>query len=396
MIRNYFSFSNMAAGFVSVMVGFTSSAVLVFQSASAAGASTEEISSWIFALGVGIAITCIGLSLRYKTPILTGWSTPGAAILITSLVGVSMPDAIGAFIFSALLTTVVGLTGVFEKLIMRIPHSLSSAMLAGILMQFGINVFVAMEHQFTLVATMLLSYLIGKRFFPRSVILVVLLVGIVLAGKEGLYHGTFSNITIAAPIFTMPTFTFPTIISIGLPLFIVTMTSQNIPGLAVLNSSGYTPPISPLISSTGIITLLLAPFGCYSVNLAAISAAICTGEEAGADQKTRYKATIFAGLCWLLIALFGSTVVQLFSVFPKELILSIAGLALIGSIGSTLKGTIDNETEREPAIITLLISASGITLFGIGSAFWGIIAGALSLMLLNWKRAQRESDLRVV
>ena len=387
MMRNYFSFSNMAAGFVGVMVGFTSSAVLVFQAATAAGATTAEISSWVFALGMSIAITCIGLSLHYKTPILTGWSTPGAAILITSLVGVPMPEAIGAFIFSAILTVFVGVTGIFEKIIMRIPHSLSSAMLAGILMQFGINVFVAMEHQFTLVATMLVSYLIGKRLFPRSVILVVLVVGIILAGNEGLFHGTFSNITIAAPILTFPKVSFPTLVSIGIPLFLVTMTSQNIPGLAVLNASGYNPPISPLISITGLTTLLFAPFGCYSVNLAAISAAICTGEDAGADPSTRYRATIFAGICWLLIALFGSTVVQLFSVFPKELIFSIAGLALIGSIGSTLKGTIENEAERESAIITLLISASGITLFGIGSAFWGIIAGSVALTVLNWRKA---------
>ena len=379
----------MAAGFVGVMVGFTSSAVLVFPAASAAGASTEEISSWIFALGMSIAITCIGLSLRYKTPILTGWSTPGAAVLITSLVGVPMPEAIGAFIFSAILTILVGVTGVFEKLIMRIPHSLSSAMLAGILMQFGINVFVSMEHEFTLVSTMLISYLIGKRFFPRSVILVVLLVGIVLAGNEGLFHGTFSDFSIATPILTLPKFSFATMISIGIPLFLVTMTSQNIPGLAVLNESGYTPPISPLISLTGLVTLLFAPFGCYSVNLAAISAAICTGEEADINPLTRYRSTIFAGLCWFLIAIFGSTVVQLFSVFPHELILSIAGLALIGSIGSTLKGALENQAEREPAIITLLISASGITLFGMGSAFIGIITGSLSLAVLLWRKNKK-------
>ncbi len=387
-MRNYFTFSHMAAGFISVMVGFTSSAVLVFQAATEAGATPAEVSSWLFALGMSIAMTCIGLSLHYRMPILTGWSTPGAALLITSLSGATMPEAIGAFIFSALLTILAGVTGIFEKLITRIPRSLTSAMLAGILLHFGMNVFVAMQQQFALVCTMLITYLIGKRFFPRYVILLVLMIGIILAGSEGLFHTDNLHLTFAAPILTIPVFTTATLVSIGIPLFLVTMTSQNVPGLAVLDASGYTPPISSIVSWTGFATLLFAPFGCYSVNLAAISAAICTGKEADPDPTQRYRATVFAGLCWFLIAVFGSTVVAFFSAFPSALILAIAGLALIGTIGSSLKGALDEESQREPALITLLVSSSGMELFGIGSAFWGIIAGSLALFILNWRKRE--------
>lgn len=383
----YFSFSNMAAGFIAVLVGFTSSAVLVFQAATTAGASPEEISSWIFALGMSMATTCIGLSLYYRTPILTGWSTPGAALLVTSLTGVSMPEAIGAFIFAAFLSVLTGATGLFEKAITHIPRALTSAMLAGILIHFGMNVFVAMQQQFLLITVMLLIYLIGKRAFPRYVIIFVLLAGIFIAEIQGLFHIDNIHLTLAYPIFTFPVFSLPTLISVGIPLFIVTLTSQNIPGVAVLNASGFNPPISPIITWTSIVNLLLAPFGSYSISLAALTAAICTSKEADLDPAKRYKATIFAGICWLLIGLFGATIVALFFAFPKELILAIAGLALLGTIGNSLKTALDEETQREPALITVLVSASGISLLGVGSAFWGLIAGILASLVLNWRKS---------
>ena len=382
----YFSFSNMAAGFVAVMVGFTSSAVLVFQAATTSGASPAEVSSWLFALGMSMAITCIGLSLRYRMPVLIGWSTPGAALLVTSLSGISMPEAIGAFIFSALLTILTGVTGFFEKAIAHIPRALTSAMLAGILIHFGMNIFIAMQDQYVLITAMLVTYLIGKRSFPRYVIIMVLLVGILIAELEGLFNLENLHVTLASPIFTFPVFTFSTLISVGIPLFIVTMTSQNIPGVAVLNASGYYPPISQLISWTGLTNLILAPFGSYSICLAALTAAICTSKEADTDPKNRYKSTIFAGICWFFIGLFGATIVTLFFAFPKELILAIAGLALLSTIGNSLKIALEEDTQREPALITILVSASGIALFGIGSAFWGLIAGVLASFILNWRK----------
>ena len=387
----YFSFSNMAAGFIAVMVGFTSSAVLVFQAATTAGASPEEISSWLFALGLSMACSCIGLSLYYRMPILTGWSTPGAALLVTSLSGISMPEATGAFVFAAFLTILTGVTGIFERSIKHIPRALTSAMLAGILIHFGMNIFIAMQHQFILITAMLVTYLLGKRAFPRYVIIFVLLVGILVAELEGLFHLDNLHLSLAYPIFTFPVFSLSTLISVGIPLFIVTMTSQNVPGVAVLNTAGFKPPISPIISWTGLTNFILAPFGSYSISLAAITAAICSSKEADINPDNRYKATIFAGLCWLFIGIFGATIVTLFFAFPSELILAIAGLALLSTIGNSLKIALDEEAQREPALITFLVSASGITLLGIGAAFWGLIAGVLASLILNWHKKEEIS-----
>ncbi len=394
-MSKYFSFSNMSAGFVAVLVGFTSSGVLVFHAATSAGASPAEISSWLFALGLSIAITSIGFSFYYRMPILTGWSTPGAALLATSLTGISMPEAIGAFIFAAALTILSGVTGLFQKVMEYIPRALTSAMLAGILLNFGINVFSAMQHQVAMVCAMLLVYLMGKRFFPRYVIILVLMIGIAMASAEGLFHIDQCHIAFSTPIFQIPVFSLPALISIGIPLFVVTMTSQNIPGIAVLNNSGYQPPISPVIGWTGLANLLFAPFGCYSISLAAITAAICTGKEADLNANNRYKATIFAGLCWLVIAIFGATVVAVFFAFPNELILSIAGLALFSTIGSSIHVALSAEQHREAAVITILVSASGLSLFGIGAAFWGLIAGIITSLFLNWNKVEAVEITRV-
>ncbi|MFA6302782.1 MAG: benzoate/H(+) symporter BenE family transporter [Legionella sp.] len=382
----YFSLSNMVAGFVAVMVGFTGSAVLVFQAATAAGASPAEVSSWLFALGLSMTLSCVGLSLYYRIPILTGWSTPGAALLATSLTGVPMAEAVGAFLFAALLTIIFGITGWFEKLIKHIPKALSSAMIAGILLRFGLDVFTAMQSQFLLIGTMLVTYLFGKRLMPRYVIVLVLLAGIIVAQYQGLFNLEHFHFALAMPIFTAPVFTVSTLISIGVPLFIVTMTSQNIPGVTVLHSAGYHPPISKVISWVGIVNFLLAPFGSYSICLAAITAAICSSPEADADPTRRYRATIFAGICWLIIAVLGATIVALFFAFPKQLVLALAGLAVFSTIGSSLKHALDDEKHRESALITVLVSASGFSLLGMGAAFWGLIAGIGASLILNWRK----------
>lgn len=377
------SFSNLIAGLIAVMIGYTSSVMIIIQAATAAGATPEEVGSWLLALGVGMAFTCIGLSLYYRIPILTAWSTPGAALMITALSGVPMSEAVGAFIFSAGLIILCGLTGFFEKVMNHIPKSLAAAMLAGILFQFGINIFIAMQHQIFLVSTMFVVYLIGKRLFPRFAIFLVLLVGIVIARAEGLFNLQHLHIAFSSPVFVTPSFTLSTLISVGIPLFIVTMSSQNIPGIAIINASGYRPPISPIISWTGITNLILAPFGGFSFNLAAITAAICLSKEADADPKKRYQSAVYAGVFYLLAGIFGATVVTLFLCLPKELVLAMAGLALLSTIGNSLKTAMNDETQCEPALITILVSASGISFFGIGAAFWGLVTGIFSLLILK-------------
>lgn len=378
-----FSFSNITAGLITVMVGFTSSVVIIFQAASAAGANPAEVSSWLFALCFGMGITSLGLSLYYRIPVLTAWSTPGAAFLVTSLAGVSLPEAIGAFIFSAVLIILSGVTGLFAKAMSFIPRSLAAAMLVGILLHFGTNIFTAMQHQFLIVFGMFVCYLIGKQLFPRFVILLVLILGMLIASMKGMLHLEHFHFALSHLIFTTPTFSLSALISIGIPLFIVTMTSQNIPGVAIMHESGYQPAISPIISWTGFTNLLLAPFGGFALNLAAITAAICLSDEADRNPATRYKAAVCAGLFYLMAGLVGATVVALFAVLPTEFVLAIAGIALLSTIGSSLKMAIEDDSQREAALITLLVSASGVTIFGIGSAFWGLFAGILSLFIFN-------------
>lgn len=377
------SFSAVVAGFVTVLVGFTGAGVIVFQAAQALGATAAEIGSWMWALGLGMGLTSILLSLRYRVPVVTAWSTPGAAMLITSAAGVSMAEATGAFLVSAALITLCGFSGWFERGISRIPLSMASGMLAGVLLRFGLEVFVAMETQFWLVLAMFLAYLAARQLSPRYAVIVALGLGMAIAKLQGLLQLETISLQIATPIFTVPSFSVDGLIGVALPLFMVTMASQNVPGVAVLQASGYSVPISPLVGWTGTATLLLAPFGAFAMNLAAITAAICMGQEAHENPDKRYVAAVAAGGFYILIGLFGTTVAALFAAFPPELVVAIAGLALLGTIGKGLAAALSQEREREPALITFLVTASGLTLGGIGSAFWGLVAGAIALLFLK-------------
>ncbi|MDC7698472.1 benzoate/H(+) symporter BenE family transporter [Vogesella indigofera] len=376
----------LSAGFVTVLVGYTSSAAIIFEAARSAGASQAMIASWLMALGIAMGITCIGLSLRYKVPVVTAWSTPGAALLITSLSGVSMPEAIGAFVFSAALIVLAGVTGWFEKALNHIPLPMAAAMLAGILVKFGINVFGAMQTELALVLAMFVAYLLAKRLLPRYAIVLVLLLGCAIAVAQGLLQLGELTLTLATPLWTTPQFNPGVLLGVGLPLFMVTMASQNIPGVATLHANGYRPPISALMTGTGVVNLLLAPFGCFAVNLAAITAALCMGRDAHEDPARRYLASVAAGAFYLLLGMFGATVGALFAAFPKALVLAIAGLALFGTIAGGLATAMKDDAMREPALITFLITASGVSLAGIGSAFWGLAGGVLALLILNARR----------
>ena len=377
--------SAVVAGFIAMMTGYTSSLVLMFQAGQAAGLTSGQISSWIWALSIGMAVCSIGLSLRYRTPITIAWSTPGAALLITSLGGVSYGEAIGAYITCAVLVIICGMTGSFERLVKRIPGSLAAALLAGILFKIGSEIFVAAQHRTGLVGGMLVIYLIVKRLMPRYAVLAALLIGTLISGLLGLLDFSGFALEVAVPVWTTPSFSMAATISIGIPLFVVAMTSQNMPGIAVLRADGYNVPASPLITTTGVASLLLAPFGSHGVNLAAISAAICTGPHAHEDPKKRYTAAMWCGIFYGIAGTFGATLAALFAAFPKELVLSIAALALFGSISNGLTVAMSESKEREAALITFMVTASGMTLYSVGSAFWGIVAGVLTLMILNWK-----------
>ncbi len=380
------SFSAIVAGFIAVLVAFTSSAVIVFQAAQALGATPAEIASWMLALGIAMGMTSIALSLWYRIPVLTAWSTPGAAMLVTSVAGVSMPQAIGAFMVCALLIVAVGITGWFERAMQRIPHTLGAAMLAGVLLRFGLGAFSALQTQLTLVLCMFVVYLIARRVWPRYAIPTVLLVGILVVTGQGQLHLSTLRLELARPVFTTPQFSLAALASVALPLFVVTMASQNIPGVAVIRASGYTPPISPLITWTGIAAFLLAPFGAFTVNLAAITAAITMGRDAHEDPAKRYIAAAAAGVFYILIGLFGATFTALFAMFPKEMVAALAGLGLLGTIGSGLAAALRDETHRDAALVTFLVTASGLTLFGIGAAFWGIVFGLGATVILHRRK----------
>ncbi|MCM0610222.1 MAG: benzoate/H(+) symporter BenE family transporter [Ideonella sp. WA131b] len=369
--------SALVAGFVAVLVGFTSSVVIVFQAAAALGATPAQTASWIWALGLGMGLTSLGLSLKYRMPVLTAWSTPGAALLVSAGAGVPMAEAVGAFIVCALLITLAGATGWFARVMDRIPQSLAAALLAGVLARFAFDAFAALPGEPLLVGAMCAAFVAGRRWWPRYAVPGVLLVGIAVAAGQGRLDFSGIEWALAKPVFTMPAFSLAALVGIALPLFVVTMASQNLPGVAAQRAAGYRVPVSPAIATTGAATLLLAPFGAYALNLAAITAAICMGREAAEDPARRWWASAAAGVFYIVVGLLGGAVVALIAAFPPALVLAVAGLALLSTIGSALATAMKDEAEREAALVTFVVTASGLVLFGIASAFWGVVAGVV-------------------
>ncbi|KMS90686.1 benzoate/H(+) symporter BenE family transporter [Prauserella rugosa] len=387
-VRRAFPPSAVAAGLISVLVAVTSTAAIVFSAATAAGATPAEVTSWMLAVCVGMGVTSIGLSLRYRAPIVTAWSTPGAALLAASLNGVSMAQAVGAFVVSAALITLTGLTGWFERLMDRIPVPLASGLLAGVLVHFGIDLFGELETSFAVVFPMLLAYLLARRWLARYAVLVALAAGVLATAVTGTLRLDRVDLAFGTPVFTMPEFDWQVIISVALPLYIVTMASQNLPGVAVLRGDGYTDvPLSPVIGTTGVANLVLAPFGCFGLNLAAITAAICTGPQALEDRSRRYLAAVWAGVFYLVVAVFAGTVGSLLGALPEALIIGISGLGLLATISGSLTSALADERWRESAVVTFLATASGVSLLGIGSAFWGLLAGVLTALITRRRKA---------
>ena len=370
------------AGFVAVLVGYTSSAAIIFQAADAAGATPQQIGGWLTMLGLAMGITSLGLSLWYRTPVLTAWSTPGAALLVTSLPGTSIHEAIGVFVFASALIFLCGITGLFARLMDHIPLAISSAMLAGILLRFGIDAFSALQVNFALSGTMCLVYLLARRFIPRYAIVLTLLSGLLVAACQGNIHFSHEQ-NLVMPEWITPHFTLSSLLGVGIPFFIVTMASQNAPGIATLKAAGYKVPVSPLIAWTGLAALLLAPFGGFTVCIAAITAAICMSPDIHTDPQKRYMAAAAAGGFYLLAGIFGGAIGGLFNGLPPAFIHTIAGLALLGTIANSLQRAFSDEKQREAAVITFLITASGLTLLGVGSAFWGLCGGVLAHLIFS-------------
>lgn len=374
------------AGFVAVLVGYASSAAIIWQAASAAGASAAQIAGWMTVLGVGMGVSTLALTLWYRMPVLTAWSTPGAALLASSLQGISLNEAVGIFIFANALIVLCGLTGLFARLMKIIPHSLAQAMLAGILLRFGLQIFSNMESHFTLCGSMLLAWLICKAFAPRYAIVATLVVGALVALLGGDITTANMTFSVVTPGYTAPSFHWASLISIGIPFFLVTMASQNAPGFATMQAAGYRVPVTPLIVFTGGLALLFAPFGLYSVCIAAITAAICQSPEAHPDAGKRWLAAAAAGVFYLLAGLFGGAISALLAALPQAWLQMLAGLALLPTISASLQQALHSEADRDAAIVAFLITASGVTLLGLGSAFWGLAVGGVCYAVLTRRK----------
>ena len=394
------SLSAFTAGFVAVLVGFTSSVAIVFQAAQAFNATPEMTASWMWALGVGMGLCTLVPSLWLKKPVMVAWSTPGAAVLASAgaLGGFTMQEAVGAFMLCAVLITLAGVTGWFERVMNRIPLALASALLAGVLARFSLSGFSAAQTALPLVVVMLLAYLLGKRLWPRYAVPITLLVAIIFVATNAGFTGASVAFGLTMPVFVTPSFSLSASVSLALPLFIVTMASQNLPGVAAIQASGFGDqrahggdagiPISKVITLTGLATLVLAPFGAFALNLSAITAAICMGPEAHSQPQRRYTAAVSCGVLYVVVGLFGAAITGVLTAFPKELVAAIAGLALLGTIGAALSSALQNESHREAAIITFLVTLSGVVVAGVGSAFWGVVAGALALLVQQAGRSR--------
>lgn len=383
------------AGLISVIVNYGGTFILVFQAAKTAGLSPELTASWVWSVSIGVGVTGLILSWHFREPIITAWSTPAAAFLVTALATTPYAEAVGAYIISALAFVVLGLSGTFEKVIRLIPASIASGLLAGILLQFGIGAFGGATIDPLLVGGLIVAYVLLKRFTARYAVVGILVLGIGFLLVQGRVDFSGLSLTLAAPVFTMPVFSLNALLSVALPLFLITLTGQYMPGMLVLRNDGFKTSANPIVTVTGLGSLLMAPFGSHAFNIAAITAAIATGREAHEDPRKRWVAGIAAGVFYVLVGVFGVTLAAVFMAFPSTFITTLAGLALLGTIGGSLAGALADPKTREAALITFLASAANINLLGIGGAFWGLVIGLVAYMLLNGQLPKRDREALV-
>ncbi|MBK5302713.1 MULTISPECIES: benzoate/H(+) symporter BenE family transporter [Gammaproteobacteria] len=379
------------AGLISVIVNYGGTFILVFQAAKVAGLSPELTASWVWSVSIGVGITGLFLSWVSREPIITAWSTPAAAFLVVALSTTPYAEAVGAYIISAAAFVLLGLSGCFEKLIRLIPSGVAAGLLAGILLQFGIGAFGGMSLDPVLVGLLIAAYVVLKRFTARYAVVGILVLGLAFLLTQGRVELSGLALQFAAPVFTQPEFSINALLSVALPLFLITLTGQYMPGMLVLRNDGFSTSANPILTVTGLGSLLMAPFGSHAFNIAAITAAICTGKEASEDPSKRWIAGVAAGLFYILVGIFGVTLAAVFMALPATFITTLAGLALLGTIGASLASAMADVKTREASLITFLASAANITLLGIGGAFWGLLIGLAAYALLNGRLPRRET-----
>ena len=385
-LKDDWSISATVAGFLAVLISYAGPLIIFFQAAQAAQVSETMMASWIWGVSIGAAVSGIYLSIKYKTPIITAWSAPGTALLVTVFPNMSINEAIAAYIVSAIVIFLVGATGSFDKILRWIPNGIAAGMMAGILFQFGLELFVATNTMPFIVFSMLGCYLVAKRFSPRYTMIWVLLCGVILSVLLGKMNPVNIDLAITIPTVIWPEWTWNAVFNLAIPLILVSLTGQFLPGMAILNLSGYDTPAKPIVSITSLASLVVACVGGITIVLAAITAALCTGKDAHELKEKRYIAGVANGIFYLLGGLLAGSIVMVFSLLPKELVAALAGLALIGAISTNITIAMKDDSQRDAALITFLATASGMSFLGLSSVFWGILIGMVAYYILSKKR----------
>ncbi|GEA67182.1 benzoate transporter [Acinetobacter pittii] len=386
-LKNDWSISATVAGFLAVLISYSGPLIIFFQAAQRAHVSTDMMVSWIWGISIGAAISGIYLSIKYKTPVITAWSAPGTALLVTLFPNVSLNEAVAAYITSAIVIFLIGFTGYFDKLLKWIPQDVAAGMMAGILFQFGIGLFTASDSMPFIVFSMLIVFLIAKRLMPRYTMIWVLAAGVLLSLILGKMNPVDVSFNLAIPQWISPEWTWNSTLNLAVPLILVSLTGQFLPGMAIMKLSGYDTPAKPIITVTSIASLAVACVGGITIVLASITAALCMGKDAHELKEKRYIAGIANGIFYILGGLFAGSIVMLFSLLPKELVAALAGLALLGAIATNISVAMKNDNQRDAALITFLATASGMHFLGLSSVFWGICIGVIAHFILTPRSA---------
>ncbi|MDC4598898.1 benzoate/H(+) symporter BenE [Acinetobacter baumannii] len=382
-LKNDWSISATVAGFLAVLISYSGPLIIFFQAAQRAHVSTDMMVSWIWGISIGSAVSGIYLSIKYKTPVITAWSAPGTALLVTLFPNISLNEAVAAYITSAIVIFLIGITGYFDKLLKWIPQDVAAGMMAGILFQFGISLFTASDSMPLIVFSMLIVFLIAKRLMPRYTMIWVLAAGVLLSLILGKMNPVDVSFNLAIPQWISPEWTWNSTLNLAVPLILVSLTGQFLPGMAIMKLSGYDTPAKPIITATSIASLAVACVGGITIVLASITAALCMGKDAHELKEKRYIAGIANGIFYILGGLFAGSIVMLFSLLPKELVAALAGLALLGAIATNISVAMKNDGQRDAALITFLASASGMHFLGLSSVFWGICIGVIAHFILT-------------
>jgi benzoate membrane transport protein len=385
-LRRDCSVSAIIAGFLAVLISYAGPLVIFFQAARAANISTDMMSSWVWAISIGAAVSGIFLSWRLKVPVVTAWSAPGTALLVTLFPAMTIEQAVGAYITCAVVIFLIGMSSLFDKVVCHIPKGIAAGMMAGILFQFGVGAFESASTMPLLAFGMIAAYLVFKRVFPRYVIILVLLAGALLASLTGQFDVHSVALRLATPTWITPQWTWSSTLGFALPLVLVSLTGQFLPGMAILRISGYQTPAKPIIVTASLVSMVTAFFGGITIVIAAITAALCTGKDAHDNPDRRYIAGIANGVFYLIGGTFAGTIVLIFTALPKEFVAVLAGLALLGAITTNILGALHDEDHREASMITFLATASGMSFLGLSSAFWGIVIGGMAYVVLNKSR----------